>query len=303
MNLKSFIILTITTLLLSTPLFAQTAKRVAILDVVNRDGAINYGVKTMVLGSLEYAVNDMPGYEAYDRTNLESIMNEHNFQRSGNVSEEERRKMGEMHGVSYILIPIVEKLDADHITIDAKIIDVETGQMIKKARPQWCQTNAEKIEEACIKVARTLFKKDETAQVKKDETTQNKTFTDLGLPSRTLWKNDNEQGYYTYDEAFSKFGNRLPSKEQWLELKNKCNWKWTGSGYKVTGPNGNSIFLPAAGYSDGTEVDFVGTGGGYWSSTYFDEYDAWYVRFHGNDLAVDSYYRSIGLSVRLVKEN
>ena len=43
-------------------------------------------------------------------------------------------------------------------------------------------------------------------------------YTDLGLPSGTKWKNFNATGFYTYDEAVSKFGNRLPTKEQWEEL-------------------------------------------------------------------------------------
>lgn len=40
---------------------------------------------------------------------------------------------------------------------------------------------------------------------------------------------------------------RIPTKAEWEELKEKCKWSWTGSGYMVTGPNGRSIFLPAAG--------------------------------------------------------
>ena len=69
-------------------------------------------------------------------------------------------------------------------------------------------------------------------------------YTDLGLPSGTIWKNFNATGFYTSDEAVSQFGNRLPTKKQWEELKAECQWSWNGSGYKVTGPNGNSIVLP-----------------------------------------------------------
>ena len=82
-------------------------------------------------------------------------------------------------------------------------------------------------------------------------------YVDLGLPSGTLWKNANEGGdnaRYTYDEAVSRWGSKLPTKEQLVELKNKCRWKWTTrkgvKGYKVIGPNGKSIFLPATGYRD-----------------------------------------------------
>lgn len=46
----------------------------------------------------------------------------------------------------------------------------------------------------------------------------------------------------------------MPTKVQIEELCEECMWTWTTmdghDGYKVVGPNGNSIFLPAAGYLD-----------------------------------------------------
>lgn len=137
-------------------------------------------------------------------------------------------------------------------------------------------------------------------------------FVDLGLPSGTLWKNANEGGdnaRYTYNEAVSRFGNKLPTKEQLEELKNKCTWTWIGNGYKVTGPNGNSIFLPAAGYlrydSDG-DAYYVGTYGYYWSSTPSGSNCAWRLAFYSGEVGMGySCGRSDGranwLSVRLVQ--
>lgn len=95
-------------------------------------------------------------------------------------------------------------------------------------------------------------------------------WVDLGLPSGTLWKNANEGGAnarYTYNEAVSRFGNKLPTKQQLEELKNKCTWTWKGTGCRVTGPNGNSIYLPAAGGTDCNSYSEVGVRGNYWSST------------------------------------
>ena len=128
---------------------------------------------------------------------------------------------------------------------------------------------------------------------------------DLGLPSGTLWKNANEGGdnaRYTYDEAVRKFGNKLPTKQQLEELKNKCTWTWTGSGYKVIGPNGNSIYLPAAGYRNcNGGVYNVGTSGDYWSSTPNDSDYAWYLDFSSSEVDMHYCYRCNGLSVRLVQ--
>lgn len=128
-------------------------------------------------------------------------------------------------------------------------------------------------------------------------------YTDLGLPSGTIWKNFNATGFYTYDEAVSQFGSRLPSKEQWEELKAECQWSWTGSGYKVTGPNGNSITLPAAGYRVCYgSVGSVGSCGYYWSSTPGDSEDAWYLVFGSGGVDMSRYYRCNRQSVRLVQD-
>ena len=44
---------------------------------------------------------------------------------------------------------------------------------------------------------------------------------------------------------------RMPTETEVTELVNMCTWEWTSvngvNGCKVTGPNGNSIFLPASG--------------------------------------------------------
>lgn len=75
------------------------------------------------------------------------------------------------------------------------------------------------------------------------------------------------------DVAHIKWGGdwRIPTKEEVDELRRSCAWEWTSqngvNGYKGTGPNGNSIFLPAAGYRNGAKVNDMGRCGGYWSSS------------------------------------
>ena len=64
---------------------------------------------------------------------------------------------------------------------------------------------------------------------------------------------------------------RLPTKAEIQELIDNCTWQWTTQdghkGCKVTGPNGSSIFLPAAGLRGGSSLCYVGDYGDYWSST------------------------------------
>ena len=63
---------------------------------------------------------------------------------------------------------------------------------------------------------------------------------------------------------------RLPTSEECKELLNECDWVQTElnnvSGYKITGPNGNHIFLPFAGMKIGLETMNCSEGGYYWSS-------------------------------------
>lgn len=133
-------------------------------------------------------------------------------------------------------------------------------------------------------------------------------YVDLGLPSGTLWKNKNEVEFYTFEQALSAFGNNLPNREQLEELKNSCKWIWSDSGYKVVGPNGKFIFLPAASYRDCNWdlVKFDDKGyyaGLYWSSSRSGS-DAAYSLGFSSDKGVrindNGSKMCYGLSVRLV---
>ncbi|MBR6602253.1 MAG: hypothetical protein IKK87_10525 [Bacteroidaceae bacterium] len=82
----------------------------------------------------------------------------------------------------------------------------------------------------------------------------------------------------SYDVAHVKWGGgwRMPTRDEIKELCEKCSWELTTvngiRGYKVTGPNGNSIFLPAAGSRLGTEVVGRGSDGCYWSGKLYGGY-------------------------------
>lgn len=113
-----------------------------------------------------------------------------------------------------------------------------------------------------------------------------------------------------YDVARQAWGGgwKLPTKAQWEELIDRCTWTWTTdgghSGYKVTGPNGNSIFLPAAGSRLGTSSYYVDSPGYYWSSTLSEsgtDY-AWYLYFRSGDHVMNDGSRYVGDAVRPVTE-
>ena len=64
---------------------------------------------------------------------------------------------------------------------------------------------------------------------------------------------------------------QIPTADDWTELRTECTWEWTAlngvNGRKVTGPNGNSIFLPAAGHRNDTGISYADSYGIYWSSS------------------------------------
>lgn len=97
-------------------------------------------------------------------------------------------------------------------------------------------------------------------------------YVDLGLPSGTLWKAENEGiGYFSYYDAKNNFGENLPTLNQLKELINVCEWRWMGNGFDVVGPNGNYIYVPAPGDRDCNGVICcLGESGHYWSSTQYN---------------------------------
>lgn len=133
-------------------------------------------------------------------------------------------------------------------------------------------------------------------------------FVDLGLPSGTLWKNQNEANYYTYSQAVKNFGDYLPNKKHIQELKKYCRWTWTGNGYKVTGPNEQYIILPSQGYYSAWGNQVEKEYGYYWSST-LENSEAVYLFFRKNnngqnEIDISSSYilRDSSFSVRLIHE-
>ena len=73
------------------------------------------------------------------------------------------------------------------------------------------------------------------------------------------------------DAAYVNWGPmwRMPTTEQQNELYNECTWTRTSlngvKGYQITGPNGKTLFLPAAGYCEDNSVLEQGSFCSLWS--------------------------------------
>lgn len=96
---------------------------------------------------------------------------------------------------------------------------------------------------------------------------------------------------------------RMPTYKELNELRSKCTWTWTTikgtTGYKVTGPNGNSIFLPAAGYRSDRTLNSAGFSGYYWS-VLRDGSSANSLFFNSPNRSMNRYDRGLGFTVRAV---
>ena len=110
---------------------------------------------------------------------------------------------------------------------------------------------------------------------------------------------------------------RIPTDAEWTALRDEANFKWDwtddyeGTGVagwivtsKVSGYEGNTIFLPAAGYRYGTSLIVAGSRGYYWSSSLFESFlvDARSVYFDSEGVGRGSDSRYNGFSVRPVSE-
>lgn len=114
-----------------------------------------------------------------------------------------------------------------------------------------------------------------------------------------------------YDVATAKWGSPwvMPSREQIVELKNKCTSESTREngviGKRFTGPNGASIFLPFAGNRTEDRLNYRGQFGIYWTSSIGDSGtdQAWYLALDYPKIEDKKLNRYFGISVRPVRKN
>lgn len=142
--------------LLFAGIASAQVKRVAILETVDKEGKITYANKLILRSNLSKAITNTPGYEAYDRTDIDAIMGEQDFQRTGMVSNDQIKRLGEMTGANYILVAEAVVIDASNMFITAKLLDVETAQTILTDNIMMA-TSPKAIQDGCVTLANKLF--------------------------------------------------------------------------------------------------------------------------------------------------
>ena len=224
-------------------------------------------------------------------TNLSASGGEITFKTTDNTSTEPRTGTitATYHGITR-QITVTQK-GADHININGHYA-VDLGLSVKWAT---CNVGATSPEGYGNYYAwgETTTK---TSYDVDNSKTHDKSMGDIGGDSR-------------YDAATANWGSgwRFPTKSEFQELIDNCTWTWATrngvTGYEVKSKkNGNSIFLPAAGFCDGDAPDRQGSYGNYWSSTPDDTVLAYGLVFGSGYHRTDWYLRYQGRSVRPVAE-
>ena len=241
------------------------------------------------------------GYTMIERTQIDRIIDEQQLQRSS-LTESQMVRVGQLLNLSKIVIGDVNIVMGQY-NVDVRVINVESGTIAATEGATFAGSSYRETMKSLAQKLAGQIAIGGGPTVGNPVPVEQSEYVDLGLPSGTLWKSKNEKGmYYTYEEAVSQFGDKLPTREQFAELRAFCTWTWNGKGYVVKGDNGNSIVLQAAGYrSCNGNVNFVGTYGVYWSSIPYGSYYAWSLDFSSREVDVDYYDRCYGRSVRLVQ--
>lgn len=134
---------------------AQVSK-ITILETIDRDNSIPYAHKLMLRANLSEAITNTPGFESYDRSDISAVISEQELQKTGAVSDEQIRQLGELTGANYILLTEAVKADENNMFVIAKILNVENAKTERTSNLLMAMTSAE-IQKGCKELAANLL--------------------------------------------------------------------------------------------------------------------------------------------------
>ena len=280
--------------------FSMKAQRCAVLDFQVGTGVTEEDIEGI---SFEFRSKFNPhGY-----TMLERVMVSRTIQKLGynatNMSSQQMLKVGRSLDASIIVVGTMNKV-MDEYSVEIRAIDVSSGRTIVSEGANFERTAyRSSMQKAAQNLANKLSSgQSGSATSNSSSSNISQGFVDLGLPSGTLWKDVNEEGFYTYDQALNFFGDNLPSEEQWQELISFCRWDWTGNGFNVVGRNGKHIFLPAEGRINEGKHERKNCGY-YWTSTPANNANvARRLGFSWNEEDLGYGWRWVGRSIRIIHD-
>ena len=131
MKIKCFVWVLLS--ILSVAAFGQQ-KKIALLEPRIGDGSTGVSgmEKAMVRGELRKAIVNHTGYEAFTRADIDKLMSEQDFQRTGMVSDDQIKRIGVMSGADYICVSTLNKTNTEFY-LEAYLVNVESAQISNPA--------------------------------------------------------------------------------------------------------------------------------------------------------------------------
>lgn len=153
MNSKLIVIMLCAMLL---PLFGMAQRSIAVMPTICRNGSVSDATLLQVYGSLEAGSVNKAGYQSFDRSSIDRIVDEISFQKSGMVNDDEIRQF-RFAGVDYILVSEAIRTDDGNLFVTCKIVNVETARISQTISCTMC-SRSDIISKACNNIAIRMAK-------------------------------------------------------------------------------------------------------------------------------------------------
>ncbi len=175
MKFKTLLILLLLSMCILVP---AGAERIAVLDSLVDEG-VDRSVQIPVTEKLIEVFVRRTGYTVIDRTDVQSVLSEKNFQLSGMVKTEEVREVGQYLGADLICLAKVSLVGQTYF-LSVKLIDVKNGTIIGQATDEsrgsvevvlrLAETTAVKLLEGNGSLAKTGKAAEKKSENKQDST-------------------------------------------------------------------------------------------------------------------------------------
>lgn len=157
--MKRFFVLTVVSVFIG--LFGVDSFAAARKVAVFVEGNITKNQKSMVNSAVMSRLSGNKEYKVFERNDafLKALEREHDYQLSGEVSEDQIRKIGERLGVDYVIAVCAVVTDDDQCQMSARLIDLESGEVLKTCNASREYENSSTITALANNVAFRLISK------------------------------------------------------------------------------------------------------------------------------------------------
>ena len=178
--------------------------QVAILEPIGITNEVTMMHRSMVRGEMVKAIGRQAGYAAFTRTDIDQIMKEQNFQRTGMVSDDQIKRLGAMQGVDYVCVTKITK-EANNYYLEANLVNIESGQISNPATQygELTEGSLSNMLAACEKLAAELLGNTTVSTTATTATTATTTTSTVLTPT------NNDKEVYVVIDNFTIWGDQI----------------------------------------------------------------------------------------------